>query len=103
LAEEHDAIGNGEGFGGVVCRVNGGSCSFLSRSPDLGLRHRPNGSVEMGCRLIEQVERRPPGKSTGEADPLLLTPGKLGGSAIGQIADSQSIHQFRGAGARGCA
>ena len=65
-----------------------------SRGEQLLEEHRADVGVQVGGRLVEEVERRVPGQGASEADPLLLAARELGGAPVGQVGDVQPVQDL---------
>ena len=99
-AHERNPVRDAERLSRVVRRVESRCPGGPLTHGHLQLEGRAQVGVEVGSRLVEQVQRRLPGERSGQADALLLAAGEVGGSTVGEMRDVQTFQQVAGVRAR---
>jgi hypothetical protein len=84
--EHRHPVGDGQRFGRVVGGVDRGGAVGVAAARHLLQDRRAQARVQVSGRLVEEVHRGLAGERPGQADPLLLTAGKLARTALRQRA-----------------
>ena len=92
--QQHDPVGDGQRLARVVGRVDPGRARPTPGGGDLVEESVPERAVEMGGRLVEEVQPRVPGKGPTEPDALLLPARHLGRAPSGQVGDPEAIEDL---------
>jgi len=95
-------VAQGHGFDLVVGHIDGGGFQALVHQFHFGTHLDPQLGVEVGQRLVKQINLRPPRQRPAHGHPLLLTTGQLAGLAAQQVFDLQQLGHPRHLFINGC-
>ena len=73
--------------------VDGRRAGLAPAGRQLGEEDVADLGIEMGRRLVEEVERSLTGQRPGQSDPLLLAAGELSRPPVRERADAQPIQE----------
>ncbi len=82
-------VAEGHGLDLVVGDIHGRGLQPLVHQLQLGAHFHPQLGIEVGQRLVEQVDLGPPRQRPAHGHPLLLAAGELRGLAFEQVLDLQ--------------